>query len=221
MPRFVKAEPGPKNSVIFTDENGKRFIFSGGSRAWRNQNPGNLVPGKISKLNHAIGVAGGFAVFPDYESGHQALIDCLKITYQNADIPKLVEKYAPKGENNVAAYTKFLRQKTGIRDNKKIKDFTSAEFEKLWRAIKEMEGWREGTITEFSEKKQISQVQKNKKGTIVAYFVSGIGWLSKTKAIKLTQNREIDAVIATSRSGNLYLRTRPDIEVINNLENLG
>ena len=31
----------------------------------------------------------------------------------------------------------------------------------------------------------------------------------------------IDAVVATSRSGNLFLRTRPDIIVENNLEKMG
>ena len=221
MSRFIRAQAGPRNTVIFTNEIGKQFIFSGGTRAWRNQNPGNLVPGKISKRNNQIGVAGGFAIFPDYETGRRALIDCLKSTYQNADIPKLVEKYAPKGENNVQVYTNFLQQKTGVKNNKKIKDFTDEEFEKLLKAIEDMEGPRAGTITEYFEKKEITQVQKNKKGTIISYFVSGMGWLSKTAAIKLARNGEINAVIATSRSGNLYLRTRPDIQVINNLENLG
>ena len=74
MKRLVKAVPGPKHSVIYTDQDGLRFHFLGGSRPWRNQNPGNWVPGKISKRNGAIGVAGGFAVFPDPEIGHTALL---------------------------------------------------------------------------------------------------------------------------------------------------
>jgi hypothetical protein len=69
MAKYIKAEAGPGNSVIYTDTSGKQWQFEGGNRPWRNQNPGNLVPGKVSKRNGAIGKAGGFAVFPDYETG--------------------------------------------------------------------------------------------------------------------------------------------------------
>ena len=60
MPKYIKAEPGPRRTVIYTDSDGKKWEFSGGSRPWRNQNPGNLVPGNVSKRNGAIGKAGGF-----------------------------------------------------------------------------------------------------------------------------------------------------------------
>lgn len=76
---FIKAEPGMKRSVIYTDETGQYFRYSGGSLAWRNNNPGNLRPGEISKKHGQIGVVFKFAVFPDYESGHLALLDVLKI----------------------------------------------------------------------------------------------------------------------------------------------
>ncbi len=53
------------------------------------------------------------------------------------------------------------------------------------------------------------------------YYIDGIGWISKEKGILLTKTGKIDAVIAVSRSGNLYLRTRPDIIIENNLESMG
>lgn len=127
MAKYIKAESGSKNTVIYTDDHGKQWVHSGGTRTWRNNNPGNLVVGNISKDNNAIGKAGGFAVFPDYESGHAGLIDCLKRTYPNADLKFLVSKYAPKSDNNkvdavVAVSTKgnqFLRAKPNsfIDDN--------------------------------------------------------------------------------------------------------
>ena len=49
--KFLKAEPGPKNSVIYFDDRGKKWIFEKGSRAWRNQNSGNMVVGKASIEN--------------------------------------------------------------------------------------------------------------------------------------------------------------------------
>lgn len=74
MSRYVHARQGPKNTVIYTDDKGEEWLFSGGDRTWRNNNPGNLVPGNVSKRNGAIGVAGRFAVFPDYETGHQGML---------------------------------------------------------------------------------------------------------------------------------------------------
>ena len=64
--KYLKAQPGPKKSVIYFDEKGKKWIFEKGTRAWRNQNPGNMVVGKTSIENGMIGKAGGFAIFPDF-----------------------------------------------------------------------------------------------------------------------------------------------------------
>lgn len=69
MSRFIKALAGPKNTVIYIDASAQKVQFSGGTRTWRNQNPGNLVSGSVSRRNNQIGKAGGFAVFPDYETG--------------------------------------------------------------------------------------------------------------------------------------------------------
>jgi len=56
----------------------------------------------------------------------------------------MIPKFAPPDKNMTANYLKFLRQKTGVKDNAKIKNFTLAQFEKLWRAIEQMEGTRKG-----------------------------------------------------------------------------
>lgn len=83
MGKFIKAEAGPKATVIYTDSDGKYWQYSGGSRTWRNNNPGNLVSASVSKRNGEIGKAGGFAVFHDYDTGHSALLDLLKIPMGN------------------------------------------------------------------------------------------------------------------------------------------
>ncbi len=109
--------------------------------------------------------------------------------------------------------------------DRKIKDFTPDEFEKLWRAIEVYEGQKKGTIRTISagksnrDKKQIIAVKKNKKGVIISYNVEDLGWVSKARGIELTQQGKIDAVVAISSSGNLYLRTRPGIDIVN-LEDL-
>jgi len=224
MPKYIIAEAGPNNSVIYTDAEGKKWKFEGGSRPWRNQNPGNLVPGNVSKRNGAIGSAGGFAIFPDYETGHRALLDSLKNIHGNKDIPSLMKVYAPPKNNPTRKYIAFIRQKTGVRDNKKISDFSAAEFETLWQAIEKMEGWgkdKEGTVTEYAPKNPVTGVKKNKKGIITSYQIHGYGWVTKSEGIALARKGLVDAVVASSPKGNLFLRARPNSETWDNLENRG
>ena len=95
MTRYVKVIDGPGASVTYVHENGYHVIYSGGARAWRNNNPGNLREGVVSKRNAQIGQAGGFAVFSDYKTGHAAHVDLLTNVYGDKDLAGLIEKYAP------------------------------------------------------------------------------------------------------------------------------
>lgn len=217
MSRFVKAEQGLNHTVIYTDESGRFFRFSGGSWTWRNHNPGNLVPGKVSKRHSQIGIAGKFAVFPTKEDGHAALLDCLRTTYAKASIGKLVETFAPeKDGNNVEIYTKFLRDKTGVMDNKPVKDFTPTEFDKLWRAIEQMEGYKEGIITEVFP---VIETHKNKQG-LYGYHVKCLGWVNKLECLELTKEEKLDLLICTSRLGHDYLRARAGSSINGSLSHI-
>ncbi len=211
MSKYVNAKAGQRNSVIYTDTGGAEFSFEGGNRPWRNQNPGNVKQGKISKSNGSIGTAGGFAVFPDYQSGHNALIETLRITYANKDIPELMKGYAPPFENDTPAYVRFIRKQTGVSGNKKIKDFSVSEFEKLWRAIELMEGWGKsvGKIRSLAKKATVMDVSYDNFGVIERYEILGYGWVSKDEGIALTQQGKVDAIVATSSHGHLFLRGRP------------
>lgn len=217
MPRFIKAELGLNHSVIYTDDSGRYFRFSDGTWAWRNHNPGNLFPGLVSKRHNQIGSTGHFAIFPDYENGHLALIDCLKTTYKNASIDDLVKDYAPaKDGNNIKVYRKFLHDKTGVHDDKKVSAFTPSEFDKLWRAIEQIEGYKEGVITEVF---QVTQVHKDKNG-IYDYNVKKKGWVSKTECMNLVKQGKLDLIICTSRLGHDYLRSRVGSSINDCLNNL-
>ena len=102
MAALLKAEPGMRHSVIYTDQSGQYFRYMGGTWTWRNNNPGNVRPGEISRKHGQIGVVFNFAVFPDKESGHLALLDVLKITYGNSSIDQMMGHYAPPHENNTS-----------------------------------------------------------------------------------------------------------------------
>ena len=204
MSRFIKAVEGMGHSVIYTDDSGNYFRFYGGTWAWRNHNPGNVSPGKISKMHHGIGTVNykKLAVFADYETGHAALLDVLRITYKNYSIDTMMEKFAPKSENPTKKYIKFLYRTTGVIPDKKIKDFNSSEFQKLWKGIETMEASKEGSIVEVY---QISNVRVNHKGVIYSYCI-GDGWISKEQCINYTRKGLVDLEICISHLGNCYLR---------------
>jgi hypothetical protein len=222
---FTKAKELSKLKVKYWDSDGTTVIFQGGNRPWRNQNPGNLGAGRWTTEHGAIGRAGGFAVFPNYEVGRRAIFDLLR----RADFYKLsiwdaIPKYAPAKENDVAWYRKLVHDVTKLDLSRKIKDLSPKELESLVNAIERAEGrFKPGKIIKekpISSSLKITSVRKNKKGTIVNYYVAKYGWLQKSRAIELASQGKIDAVVATSRSGNLYLRTRPDIAE-ENLEDMG
>lgn len=86
--KYIKANTGPSNAgdsdkkftVQYFDEQGNMTIRSGGTRAWRCNNPGALLKSSYStgKDRRSIGTAGVgsyvYAVYPDYETGHEALV---------------------------------------------------------------------------------------------------------------------------------------------------
>ena len=217
MPRYVKAELGLHHSVIYSEDSGRHFRFSGGTWAWRNHNPGNLFPASVSARHNQIGSTGRFTIFPDYENSHLALLDCLQTTYKNASIDDMVESYAPsKDSNNVKVYKKFLHEQTGVLDDKKICDFTQDQFDKLWRAIEQIEGYIEGVITEVF---QITQVHKDKYGMCEFNLITK-GWVSKEECIQLAKQGQLDVVICISAMGHSYLRARAHSSINGCLERL-
>lgn len=157
-----------------------------------------------------IGRAGGFAVFPDYQTGHIAMLDLLINEYGDFDLVKLMGKFAPPKENNTKRYIKFIKRLTGVKENIKIKEYSKTNFSKLWMAIEKFEGWKVGRIKEYSTKGQITKVKKDKRGKIKSYLVDGFGWIMKNEAIELANLKKIDAVIV-KRGQTIFLRSRPII----------
>ena len=97
-----------------------RKFFGGASLAERNANPGNL---RFAHQAGAVEGEGGFAKFSSDREGFKALAEQLNLyatgkskaaRYKKLDtIQDIISLYAPKGENNTAAYIKTLEQQTG------------------------------------------------------------------------------------------------------------
>jgi len=114
--KWIRAEEGPDNSVIYYDENGNKLtrywkafpeqpVDQASTRSWRNNNPGNHAMGPFAKRNGAIGAAGKipnkknldlkYAVYADYDTGRKAQALRLKEgdMYIDATLNEFVRKY--------------------------------------------------------------------------------------------------------------------------------
>lgn len=215
---FVKAKVGPPNygdpasmfTVQYFDEHGNMIIRGGGSRAWRCNNPGNLHVSKysVSAKRRSIGTAKDgedeYAVYPDYATGHEALIVMLKgSVYSPKTLREAMKRYDRKNPN----YINIIVSKTSFDPERKVKSLNDHEFVKFWRAIEETEHWESGK-EDFIDSCYITGVHM-KRGVIQEYRICKGGndvWVSKQDAIILAQEWKIHAIVVHSSNGNLYLR---------------
>jgi hypothetical protein len=150
MSTFNSASGGSVGGVTYTDPSGCTQTYSGGSRAWRNNNPGNLKEGPFSRENGSIGKdSGGYAIFPDAETGMDAMKTLLNSTYREKSVGEMVDEYAPAEDgNNTTAYKNFLSNK-GFPPETEIADLDSDELSELAGAMAQLEGNKAGTIGEI------------------------------------------------------------------------
>jgi hypothetical protein len=215
---FVRAQTGPPNigdpkplfTVQYFDEDGNMTIRSGGTRAWRCNNPGNLHRShySMSKKRRAIGFAGDdndeYAVYPEKETGHEALVVMLKgSVYSSKTLRKALAYYEPHKKD----YIDIIVQKTGLNPERKISSLNDKEFESFWKAIEFVEGWTVGR-KDFIEKWIISGVHK-KRGTIFEYCVQKGEkrlWIKKEKALLLADEGKLHVSVVHMKNGSSYLR---------------
>lgn len=132
--------------VVYEMSDGTRIKKSGGTRAWRNSNPGNIRYSRFAQNVGAIGQAGGFAVFPDEATGMYAIEALLRTdSYNKLTVAGAITRYAPPVENDTAAYHRSIEKLTGLSINKMMQTLTPAELTSVANAIKQIEGWKTGT----------------------------------------------------------------------------
>ena len=142
--RPIRAHAASRD-VIYTGSDGTQYRRTGGSRAWRNNNPGNIRYSEFSRRAGAIGEAGGFAVFPDEETGNRAISALLRTdSYNRLTVAGAISRYAPPTENNTSAYHRRIEQLTGLSINRRMSDLSDAELARVASAIRQIEGWTPG-----------------------------------------------------------------------------
>jgi hypothetical protein len=154
MNEYRSARPGEGDSVLFETDEGARIVKQGGTRAWRNNNPGNIVAGRFADRHGAIGEAGGFAVFPDEAAGRQAL-DALLGTraYQQLTVGAAISRYAPPNENDTGQYVRNIEQFAGVSASKRMDQLTPEEKTRVIDAIRRIEDWQEGKTVPIRPRK--------------------------------------------------------------------
>jgi len=215
---FVRAEVGPPNygdpkgkfTVHYFDEKGNMMNRSGGSRAWRCNNPGNLLasPYSRSKNRRSIGQAGDgkneYAVYPDYETGREALVVMLKgKIYSPLTLRAAIKRYDSTNPKYIDEIVKI----TGFNSERTIQSLSSKEFEAFWKAIEQVELWEVGR-EDLIEKWYISAVHK-KRGVITEYLVKkgkSLEWISKKDALELAEEGRLHATLVHLKTGCIYLR---------------
>lgn len=149
----VGARSGQGGATIIECSDGYDEVRKGGSLAWRNNNPGNIVGSDFADRNGAVGRAGGkkgnrFAVFPDRRTGLAALSKLITgPSYRNLTPLQAIAKYAPPSENDTANYQRLIRRAIGDTGDKTISQLTSRQIGALLTTIGQVEGWNAGTVT--------------------------------------------------------------------------
>jgi len=140
-PKYISAFPGTGTTRIFVGNDGNLYEASGGSRAWRNNNPGNLEYGPFTRNNGAIGSDGRFAIFPDSETGFNAMVKLLSGgAYKNLTINDAVHKYAPSNENDTEKYIKSIESQTGFSRLTILNQLSKDNMLRLAKAMARHEG---------------------------------------------------------------------------------
>ena len=142
---FVRARKHAHKAVVYIDGQGYELIRQGGSRSWRNNNPGNIRKGIFANVNDAIGDDNAFAIFPSERVGFSAIVSLFRTrVYRKLSLADAIYRYAPPSENNSSAYLDFVVSETEIGANTILGTLKVSDLRRLARAIRKMEGWQVG-----------------------------------------------------------------------------
>lgn len=144
QPRAIDAKK-TNEGVCYIFQNGEALIRTGGSIAWRNNNPGCIRYNSKTHIG-AIGSANRFAIFPDEITGMRAIKTLLlSDSYRNLTIAGAISIYAPPHENNTEHYISSLCSLVGVSRTTKICDLNNTQLDCVVHTIRKLEGWIVGT----------------------------------------------------------------------------
>lgn len=144
----IKAH-GNGTHTLYTYADRSKIRRESGSPAWRNNNPGNIVSGNFIKRAGGIGESGRFGVFPDEQTGMDAIIKLLKTeNYQNRTLGQAISAWAPPSDgNNTSSYQNQVAKALGVSLNTPMRNLSDDQLRTMANMIRRIEGWIPGTET--------------------------------------------------------------------------
>ena len=144
--------------VKYIRSDGTAYVKKGGSLAWRTNNPGNIMwlgngayVRKLGAIGYYQNKNGKYAVFPSEEAGWNAMHNLLFVHdnsqhYKDTIASEVFRKYAPTGHgaNDPNWYAREVVKKVG--SNKILNQYNAEERKRFMAAIRQVEGWKVGTI---------------------------------------------------------------------------
>lgn len=161
VPTFVKASYNEKTlTVEYIANNGDRLLRSGGTIAWRFNNPGNLRPGPKYTLHIGQGktASGPFLIFPTPEAGRAEKNSLLLRKYREESIDSMLHIYAPPKENDTEKYIQSVCRKTGFSRSQIIGELTDDGLTRLMAAMEEQEGFHHNKETRKEQWVRVTSV---------------------------------------------------------------
>lgn len=144
MTKFTSATYHPDIlTVEYVAENGDHLLRSGGTIAWRFNNPGNLRPGSKYTLHIGQGTtkSGAFLIFPTVEAGRTEKKGLLLRKYKADSVAQMMERYAPRTENDTDKYVDYITTQSGVGKDAVVGELSEAELGALMQAMERYEGF--------------------------------------------------------------------------------
>ena len=177
--------PVAKKAVTGTNSKDQAYVVyeteirEGGTRPWRNNNPGNFD--KPSDHPKNIGTDGRFLIFPDADTGKQELIDSIA-AHGTSSIRTFISAHAPPSENDTEQYIKdvlsFMNNGSAIGECQITKpakpvsggtvigNLNDADQASLAMAMARKEGWCDVTQTKATYNCQSASIPDEYKGKL-------------------------------------------------------
>jgi hypothetical protein len=138
--------------VEYFDGNNCKQTKTGGSRSWRNNNPGNIVCGQFTNNHGAIGCDKNTqptaAIFPSMDVGRAAQIALLQTRpYQNLTVGRAMDRWT--GQPNNTDYRACVSRASGISMDRRMTALNDEELASLTKAMQHCEGFKEGAISQL------------------------------------------------------------------------
>lgn len=152
-------------TVDYVAGDGSHLLRTGGTVAWRFNNPGNLRPGRSGNAIYgAIGVGktkhnGSFLIFSSYQEGRKQKKLLLRRKYNDRTIytmlagvddgkGNLIEGYAPASDHNDPAdYAQTIADHIGQPTTTKLSDLSDAQLDSMMDAMETKEGFNGSKAT--------------------------------------------------------------------------